>query len=59
MVQPRPLFVYFRSFQGIYWIKTVDFSGIRTRINGVEGNHADHLITTTAQKKHFVSMPFP
>ena len=49
MGHPRPLFVYFRSFQTIYRIKTVDFSGIRTRIVGVEGEHADHLNTTTAQ----------
>ena len=31
MGQPRPLFVYFHSFQTIYRIKTVYFSGIRTR----------------------------
>ena len=29
--------------------KTLGFSGIRTRIVGVEGKHADHLTTTTAQ----------
>ena len=29
--------------------KTLGFSGIRTRIVGVEGEHADHLTTTTAQ----------
>ena len=29
--------------------KTVGFSGIRTRIVGVEGKHADHLTTTMAQ----------
>ena len=28
--------------------KTLGFSGIRTRIVGVEGEHADHLTTTTA-----------
>ena len=28
--------------------KTLDFSGIRTRIIGVVGEHADHLTTTTA-----------
>ena len=49
MGRSRPLFVYFRSFQTIYRIKTVGFSGIRTRIVGVEGEHADHLNTTTAQ----------
>ena len=29
--------------------KTVGFSGIQTRIIRVEGEHADHLTTTTAQ----------
>ena len=29
--------------------KTVGFSGIQTRIVGVEGDHAEHLTTTTAQ----------
>ena len=48
MDQTRPLFVYFRSFQTIYRIKTVDYSGIRTRIDGVEGKHSDHLTTTIA-----------
>ena len=46
---PRPLFVYFRSFQTIYRIKTLDFIMIRTRIVRVEGEHADHLTTTTAR----------
>ena len=43
MGQPRPLFVNFRSFSCTNFIaKTVDVSGIRTRIVGVEGEHADH-----------------
>ena len=42
MGQPRPLFVYFRSFQIQFNRKIVDFSGIRTQIVGVEGEHADH-----------------
>ena len=47
--QPRNLFVYFRSFQTqILQKKTVSFSGIQTRIVRVEGEHADHLTTTTA-----------
>ena len=33
----------------IVYIKMVDFSGNQTRIVGVEGEHADHLTTTTAQ----------
>ena len=48
MGQPRPLFVYFCSFKTQILRKTVDFSGIRTRIDGVVGEHADHLTTTTA-----------
>ena len=49
MVQPLPHFVYFRSFQPqILQKKTVGFCGIRTRIVGIEGKRADHLITTTA-----------
>ena len=56
MGHPRPfLFVYFRSFQTIYRIKTVDFSGIRTQIVGVEGEHADHLTTTTAHPAQMLS----
>ena len=42
MSHPRPLFVYFRSFQTINRIKTIDFSGIQTRIVGVEGSTLDH-----------------
>ena len=44
MGHPRPLFVYFRSFR----IENVDFSGIRTRIVGIEGEHADHFAVNTA-----------
>ena len=47
MAQPRPLFVYFRSFQIQFYRKIVDSSRIRTQIVGVEGEHADHLTTTT------------
>ena len=36
-------FVYFRSFQSQFYIKTAGFRGIRTRI---VGKHADHLTTT-------------
>ena len=45
---PGLFFVYFRSFQTQYYRKTIDFSGIRTRIVGKEDEHADHLATTTA-----------
>ena len=41
-------YVYFRSFQIISRRKTVDFRGIQTRIDRVQGEHADHLTTTTA-----------
>ena len=47
---PRPLFVYFWSFEAeILQEKTVSISDIRTWIVGVEGRHADHLTTTTGQ----------
>ena len=42
------LFLFFRSFQIQFYRKIVDFSGIRTQIVGIEGEHADHLTTTTA-----------
>ena len=49
MGQPRPIFVYFHSFQAqILQKKTIGFSGIQTQIVGVEGEHSDHLTTTTA-----------
>ena len=48
---PTPAsFVYFRSFQIQFYRTTVDFSGIQTQIFRVEGEHADHLTTTTAQE---------
>ena len=33
--------------------KIVDFSGIRTRIDGVEGEQGDHLTTTPAHRSNF------
>ena len=45
MGQLRPLFAYFRSFQIQFYRKIVYVSGIRTRIIGVECEHADHLTT--------------
>ena len=42
MGQPRPLFVYFLSFQQQFYTKIADFSGIPTEIVGIEGEHADH-----------------
>ena len=46
---PGPFWVYFRSFQ-----KTVGFSGIQTRYVREEGEHADHLTTTTALNILFI-----
>ena len=54
----NPCLVYFRSFQTIYRIKTVDLSGIQTWIDGIEGKNADHLTTTTTaqqESKSFTS----
>ena len=45
---PRPLFVYFCTFQTTNFTeKTVmsGVSGMRTRIVGLEGKHADPLLT--------------
>ena len=50
MAQSRPLLVYFHSFKHKCYRKTVGFSRIQTQIVGVEGEHADHLTTTTAQQ---------
>ena len=44
------LFLFiFILFKHKFYRKTVGVSGIRTEIIGVEGEHADHLTTTTAQ----------
>ena len=48
MGQSVPLLVYVRSFRQQNLQKNVHLSGIRTRIIGEEGKHADHLTTTTA-----------
>ena len=54
MGQTRPLFVYYLFFwKTNFTEKTVDFSGIRTRIDRVEGKHADHCTTTKAQSVLF------
>ena len=44
----RHLFVYICSFQQKNYGQIVDFSGIPSWIVGIEGEHADHLTTTTA-----------
>ena len=42
------MFVLFKH--NFYIKKTVGVSRIRTRIVGIEGEHADYLTTTTAQQ---------
>ena len=43
------LFLFiFVLFKHKFYRKAVDISGIRTRIVGVEGEHAEYLTTTTA-----------
>ena len=49
---PGIFFVYFRS------IKIVDFSQIRTRIVGIEGEHADHLTATMAHTSYLAASLF-
>ena len=48
MDQPRPLFGVSFSLKHIFTEKNVSFSGIRTRIVGLKGEHADHLTKNTA-----------
>ena len=51
--QPGLFFICFRFFKHNISEKTVGFSGIGTWIVGVEGEHADHLTTTTARVGFF------
>ena len=46
----RPLCCLFSFFSNKLKNKTVDFSGIRTRIDGVEGENADHLTKALIMK---------
>ena len=50
---PGPFFIFVLFRHKFYGNKTLDLSGIRTQIVGVEGKHADHLTTTTAQPRLF------
>ena len=57
MSKPQHIFAYFRCLQIHFYRIFLDFSGIRTEIVGVEGEHV-HLTTTTALiivhfKQHF------
>ena len=45
---PASFCFYFLSFKLQFYKKIVDFSRVRTRIVGIEGEHDDHLTTTTA-----------
>ena len=49
----------FSSFQAILakLTKILDFSGIRTRIVGIEGEHAYHLTSTLDQRKFILLLP--
>ena len=47
----RLLLVYFHSFQVIFIEKILDFSAIRTRVVGIEGEYADHLTTARLPDK--------
>ena len=48
MSQPQPLFCLLLFFSNTNFTeKTVGVSGTRTRIVGVEGEHAEHLTTAT------------
>ena len=49
------LFIFVLFKHKFYRKKTVGFSSIWTWIFGVESEHADHLITTTAPRTHLVS----
>ena len=53
MVQPRSNFSLYFVFSTTILQKNVDFSGIETRIVGVEGEQADHLTITTAHDPQY------
>ena len=55
---PASFLFIFVLFKNNLYRKTVGVSGIRTRIVGVEGEHADHLTTTTAQRWHLLNWIF-
>ena len=51
MGQPDLFMFIFYLFKHKFYRITVGFSGIRTRIVGIEGEPADHLTTTTAKQQ--------
>ena len=52
---PTPAsFCFFYLFKHKFYRKTIGFSGILLRFDGVEGEHADHLTTTTAHWFHLL-----
>ena len=48
--------IIFVLFKHKFFRKTVGVNRIRTRIIGVEGEHADHLTTTSAQEGCYISI---
>ena len=54
ITNPELFSFIFGLFKYKSWRKIVGISGIWTRIHGVEGEHADHLTTTTAQTLCFI-----
>ena len=57
MGQPWPLLFIFVLFKHKFYKKnTVDVSGIRTRIVGLEGEYLDHLTTPTAQNVCYLQL---
>ena len=55
MGQPWPLFCLFSFFSITILQKNCRPQQIRTRIVGVEGEHADHLTTTTALVRFYLA----
>ena len=52
----RHLFRFIFGLFKQFYIKNCRLKGFRTRIVGVEGNHADHLTTTTARIAKRISL---
>ena len=51
---PATFLFIFVLFNHKFYRKNVGVSGNRTRIVGAEGEHADHLTTTTAKSVHML-----
>ena len=59
MGQPHLFLYIFVLFKQKFYRKIVDVSGIWTWIMGVEGEHADHLTTTTTPERLFLKTEIP